>query len=189
MPDVYGNAYGVNDTGGFMAAESQAILKSHTFESLEPKLDLAVAHLKSKGCTTIGAVGFCWGAWVVFELSATGKLQAGASCHPSTRISKMLFDKEESALAGAVKCPQLLCPAGNDPDNLKEGGEVVQIVRDLGLECKTVHYPAMAHGWVIRGDATQEDVARDVQAGRGGVADFFTKHLGTGTPGSSSSSM
>ena len=61
----------------------------------------------------------------MFELSATGKLQAGASCHPSTQICKMLFDKEESALAGAVKCPQLLCPAGNDPDTLKEGGAVV----------------------------------------------------------------
>lgn len=177
MPDVYGNAYSVNDTGGFMNPESQEILKSHTFESLEPKLDNAINHLKSKGCTTVGALGFCWGAWVVFELSATGKIQCGASCHPSTGISKMLFDKEETELAGAVKCPQILCPAGNDPDNLKEGGGIVNIVRGLGHECKTVHYPDMKHGWVIRGDASQEDVARDVKSAIKEVSEFLAKHL------------
>ena len=181
MPDVYGNCYGVNDTGGFMTAESQSVLKSHTFVSLEPKLDRAVEHLKSKGCSSIGAIGFCWGAWVVFELAATGKIQCGASCHPSTRICKMLFDKEETALFGAVKCPQILLPAGNDPDNLKEGGDLVQIVRDLGLECKTVHYPEMQHGWVIRGDASQPAVARDVKAALGEVSAFFTKYLGGGS--------
>ena len=180
MPDVYGDSKGVNDFGGFGSPEGAAFLKQFTVEDLAPKFDKAIAHLKSKGCTDIGAVGFCWGAWAVWELSATGKLKAGAACHPSLAVGKMLFDKEVSDIAAAVKCPQLLLPASNDPSDLKEGGETVQVVRDLGLECKTIEYPEMQHGWVIRGDATQANVARDVESAITEVSSFFAKYLKAG---------
>ena len=74
-------------------------------------------------------------------------------------------------------CPQLLLPAGNDPPNLKEGGEIVAIVQDKAGACKTREFPHMSHGWVIRGDATQEDVARDVKEAVGEVTQWFTQHL------------
>jgi dienelactone hydrolase len=177
MPDVYGDSKGVNDFGGFGSDTGKDFLKKYTFDDLEPKFDKAIAHLKSKGCTSIGAVGFCWGAWAVFKLSATGKLDAGAGCHPSIGIGPLLFGEQESDIASAVKCPQLLCSAGNDPDYVKENGDLVNIVNGLGYECRATEYPEMMHGWVIRGDATQENVARDVKAAIGEVSEFFGKHL------------
>ena len=177
MPDVYGSSQGVNDFGGFGSDTGKDFLKQYPFDDLEPKFDKAIAHLKSKGCTSIGAVGFCWGAWAVFKLSATGKIQAGAACHPSIKVGPLLFGEVEKDITAAVKCPQLLCPAGNDPDNVKPGGELIKIVEGLGLECKSVEYPEMSHGWVIRGDATQEAVARDVKGALNEVTTFFQKHL------------
>ena len=177
MPDLYGKAQGVNDFGGFGSPTGKKFLQQFTVDDLMPKFDKAIAHLKSKGCTSIGAVGFCWGAYAVFKLSATGKLQAGAGCHPSIKIGPLLFDEPENDIAAAVKCPQLLCPAGNDPDNVKTNGELVTIVEKLGYECKTVEFPEMSHGWVIRGDATQKAVARDVKAALGEVSAFFGKYL------------
>ena len=120
--------------------------------------------LADKGCASVGAVGFCWGAWVVWKLSATGKVQAGASCHPSTKVEEVLWGRSEAALAKTVRCPQLLLPAGNDPANLKEGGELVEIIRGSGLVCETFEFAEMRHGWSIRGDASDPAVARDVRA-------------------------
>lgn len=177
MPDVYGESQGVNDFGGFGTDTGKDFLKQFTWANLEPKLDKAITHLKSKGCTSIGAVGFCWGAWVVFKLSATGKIQAGAGCHPSIKVGPLLFGEVEEDLAKAVKCPQLLCPAGNDPDNVKPNGALVDIVSGAGYECKSVEFPEMVHGWVIRGDASQENVARDVTGALGLVSGFFARHL------------
>ena len=113
----------------------------------------------------------------MFKLSATGKIQAGAGCHPSIKVGPLLFGEVEEDLAKAVKCPQLLCPAGNDPDNVKPNGALVDIVNGAGYECKSVEFPDMAHGWVIRGDASQENVARDVTGALGLVSGFFARHL------------
>eukprot|EP00949_MAST-11_sp_MAST-11-sp1_P000376 g376.t1 len=177
MPDVYGKEAGVNDFGGFGSPGGKEFLQKHTWDTLEPKLDESIQILKEKGATKIAAVGFCWGAWVVFKLSTTGKISAGASCHPSIKVGKILFDEEENDIASKVKCPQLLLPAGNDPDNLKDGGELVGIVRGLGVDCETTEYPEMLHGWVIRGDATQPAVARDVKAAVDQVTAFFDDRL------------
>lgn len=177
MPDVYGEEVGVNDFGGFGSTSGKAFLMKHTWETLEPKIDESIGILKSKGATKFAAVGFCWGSYVIFKLSATGKISAGASCHPSTRIGPLLFEEAEEDLARAVKCPQLLLPAGNDPENLKEGGELVNIVRGKGLQCVTTEYPDMVHGWVIRGDASIENVKRDVRKAVDEVTAFFRSTL------------
>ena len=177
MPDVYGDGVGVNDFGGFASDTGKAFLKTHSFESLLPKLNETIDHLKSKGVETVGTVGFCWGAWVVFKLSATCSIHAGASVHPSTRIGPLLWSETEGDMARAVKAPQLLLPAGNDPENLKTGGEIVEIIRGSGLACETHEFPDMSHGWSIRGDATDPAVARDVRAAVEKVCTFFKAHL------------
>jgi hypothetical protein len=41
--------------------------------------------------------------------------------HPSL-IIEGLFKRNEVDLAKQIKCPAFLYPAGNDPDNIKEGG-------------------------------------------------------------------
>lgn len=38
-----------------------------------------------------GAIGFCWGCYVVFKASGTGKIDAGVNFHPSIRVAKLLY--------------------------------------------------------------------------------------------------
>ena len=44
------------------------------------------ALLASKGADSVGAIGFCWGAYPVFQFSSDGLIKAGVSCHPSLKI-------------------------------------------------------------------------------------------------------
>jgi len=176
MVDVYGDEKGVNDLGGFGAEDATAMLKENNWAKLEPELDLAIAFLKDKGVTTIGSVGYCWGGWVVAHLATTGKIQAGASCHPSIRVGPMIYDETEEEICSAIQCPIILCPAGNDPPNVKEGGELVQLIA-ANHACKSVEFPDMQHGWVIRGDTSDAAVARDVTAAVNEVTAFFDEHL------------
>lgn len=72
-------------------------------------------------------IGFCWGAWVNFHASATDKITCAVSAHPSVQIEQA-FGGNEVDLAKKVKCPQVLMPAGGDPDNLKPGSSVGLII-------------------------------------------------------------
>ena len=69
-------------------------------------------------------------------------------------------------LADTVQCPMMMLPAGGDPDNTKPGGEMNQLfdTKSFGADCRYQEFPEMEHGWVPRGDTSDERVARDVKA-------------------------
>ena len=143
---------------------------------LKAAFEPTFALLAEKGVDSVGAIGFCWGAYPVFQLSADGKLKAGVSCHPSLKIGNMFFDQSvESQCAGAA-CPMALLPAGNDDDHYRDG-TLKKIIEDKGHECLEVDFPDMSHGWVPRGDISKPEVARDVQKALDTAVAFFTKHL------------
>jgi hypothetical protein len=89
----------------------------------------------------------------------------------------MFFNDPVEDQARAVKSPVLLCPAENDPENVKEGGDVQTLVREVGFSCDIVEFPHMKHGWVPRGDASDPNVARDVAVALKAANDFFLRHL------------
>ena len=177
MPDLYGNEASIADYGGFSSPGGQKFLKEFTNEDSANKLDAVYEYLKAKGCSTFGAIGFCWGAYPVFGESARGKIQAGASCHPSLGAGEMLFGDKVSDQAGKVTCPILLCPAGNDPPVVKNGGDVQKIIQSKGLSCDIEEFPDMAHGWVPRGDTSDGKVKRDVQKSLETACKFFHDKL------------
>merc|ERR1712176_452260 len=73
----------------------------------------------------------------------------GVGMHPSTRLEGA-FGGNEQEMMEQVPVPLLLMPAGNDPDTLKEGGTIAEVVAKKGG--KTITFPEMSHGWVARGD-------------------------------------
>lgn len=178
MPDFYGKGVAIGDVGGFGSEGGNELLKRNSWPKLSSELDAVYAMLTERGVTSIGIVGFCWGAYAVVKAAATGKVAAGCSFHPSTSVAHRFYDEEEVAIASAVKAPIMFNTAGNDPDNLREGGAVVEAVRSAaGQDCVTVDFPDMKHGWVSRGDASDAAIARDVEkALKGGFA-FFANHL------------
>ena len=177
MPDVYGDEKSIADLGGFANPDAQKWLSQFSNEDVGKKLDGVYEFLKGKGAAKFGALGFCWGAYPVFAESASGRIQAGASCHPSLKIGEMFFDHSVTEQAKAVTCPILLCPAGNDPDNVKPNGDVQKLIQEKGISCEITEFPEMQHGWVPRGDATNEAVARDVKKSIEVVCNFFKEKL------------
>lgn len=178
MPDVY-NGTEIVEQGGFGSESGTAFLKSHSWSKLEPELDLCIKYLNDNEISNIGAIGFCWGAYPVFKLGAKAAIKAACSCHPSLIVGKMLFGETEESQAKAVKCPIMLMPASNDPqENYGETGDVTRGVRAAGFECKTLTFADMQHGWVPRGDAKNDlAVRRDVAQALGFAVAFFKSHL------------
>jgi len=130
-------------------------------ETVGTDIEQCVKWLGEKGATSIGAAGFCWGVWAFCKAASSGtKFKCAVGPHPSTRLEGM-FGRDEQEMIDAVNMPVLILPAGNDPDNLKEGGAVAEALVKKGG--KVVTYPDMAHGWVSRGDLGNSDVARDTQ--------------------------
>eukprot|EP00437_Effrenium_voratum_P056685 CAMPEP_0181525778 /NCGR_PEP_ID=MMETSP1110-20121109/69142_1 /TAXON_ID=174948 /ORGANISM="Symbiodinium sp., Strain CCMP421" /LENGTH=245 /DNA_ID=CAMNT_0023656591 /DNA_START=54 /DNA_END=792 /DNA_ORIENTATION=- len=101
-------------------------------------------------------------------------LKCGVGPHPSTRLEGA-FGGDEQAMMDKVNMPVLIMPAGNDPENLKEGGAIAESLAKKGG--KSVTFPDMQHGWCCRGDLGQAEVKRDVEAAMKHMVDFFKSNL------------
>ena len=179
MPDVYGGGVDIDDLGGIGSDGGKALLVANNWTSLAPKFAEACALLTSHGATSIGAAGFCWGAWACVHLSgdAASPVKAIASCHPSIRIGPWIHGEDEATLVGALSGPMLLCCAQNEPDNVKPGGALIELARSKFATSRSNVYPEMQHGWSIRGDAFIPAVARDVKLAIDELTAFFTAEL------------
>mmetsp|Transcript_59090 Transcript_59090/g.67283 ORF Transcript_59090/g.67283 Transcript_59090/m.67283 type:complete len:256 (+) Transcript_59090:44-811(+) len=153
----------------------------HTYpwEKLQADLEGKVLpFLKEKGFEKIGALGFCWGAWINLNISGTGKLDCAANAHPSFNAENF-FGKSEVELAKRVQCPQLIFAAGNDLPNIKEGGEIVNLLKEktFGDKCVFREFPDVVHGFASRGELEKPEVASAVKEFIEGVTQFFKANL------------
>eukprot|EP00456_Euglypha_rotunda_P043043 TRINITY_DN3362_c0_g1_i12.p1 TRINITY_DN3362_c0_g1~~TRINITY_DN3362_c0_g1_i12.p1 ORF type:complete len:333 (-),score=40.40 TRINITY_DN3362_c0_g1_i12:22-1020(-) len=153
--------------------------KQYQWPQISKVLESAFAYFAKAGVSKIGIAGVCWGSWAVLRASATGKVHAGVSFHPSHPKLGPMLGEDQSKLLGAVTCPQLVCPAGNDDPSVKEGGLDHKILsgKPFGSQCVWKEFPEMAHGFVTRGDVSDPKVARDVRAAMDLASSFFKKHL------------
>ncbi|CAJ1341359.1 unnamed protein product, partial [Effrenium voratum] len=124
-------------------------------------IEACVKHLQDQGCKSIGVVGFCWGVWAFCKASSLGvPFKCGVGPHPSTRLEGV-FGGDEQQMIDKVSMPVLLMPAGNDPENLKEGGAVAASLVAKGGQ--SITFPDMQHGWSCRGDLSLPEVKRDTE--------------------------
>lgn len=156
-------------------------LVTFVWSNVGPRIeDILLPHLKSLGIQKVGAVGFCYGAYVVGHLSTTGRLVAGASPHPSL-YNICLRSGENNAREIVARCknPIMLLTAGNDRVEEKPGGEVEDVLskKEFGKECYFREYPDMMHGWFSRGDQKNEKIARDVESAFSELQTFFQRYL------------
>lgn len=176
LPDIYhGDGWkpGVPLDGKVM----ELVKKFPWHPLIKQDTDKVLNHLEELSMTSIGTLGFCAGAFSVFHLCENVKLKCGASMHPSVQLCKN-FGETPEALAEQVKCPQLLYPAGGDPDFYKKGGDVYEILeKKFGNKNDMKEFPDMAHGWVPRGDLSKPEVERDVRSALDGLKMFLSKHL------------
>jgi dienelactone hydrolase len=154
-----------------------AWLKSHPYEdNIANDIDLCLEHLQSKGVEQFGAMGFCWGGWVIAKSSSVGvPWKVGVSPHPSTAIEKRVFGRDEEAMLDRVSMPFLVLPGGNDPDNLKPGHPQVQKLESKGG--KSILFENMVHGWTTRSDLTDPTIKAAVEKALVLSLEFLKEHL------------
>ena len=119
--------------------------------------------MKAQGLNKFVSIGFCWGTWFAFKMASKYEcFKCIMGPHPSLGAEGMLGGVP-AKLAETVKCPAYMLPAGNDPDDVKEKGEIIEILaKRFGAEMTgTTHFPDMVHGWTTRGDLKDEKVSRD----------------------------
>lgn len=200
LPDIFGWAqnkgrfFGIADTlaaQGFQVLLSDPFhgdtaagkdimpwITSHPYDgSVGKDIEACVKFLQDKGCTSVGVVGFCWGVWALCKAASVGvPFKCGVGAHPSTRLEGMFGGEgAEQSMIEKVTMPVLLLPAGNDPDNLKEGGAVSKALESKGGSCIT--FPDMTHGWLCRGDLSDATVARDVELGMKHMVTWFKEQM------------
>lgn len=143
-------------------------LKRQDFESvLLPRIQDAMAYLKTEAhVTSVASYGYCWGGWVGAHLStvAVAEFKGHVSFHPSWQVENMLHGEGSvETLAKRIIVPQLLLSARDDCAFLKAHGSVHQILSSTAALSNVIDFPNMNHGWVNRGDLSDEAVRTGVK--------------------------
>jgi dienelactone hydrolase len=157
----------VDLTDGDYLADTSALVdwfKKYTFaDNFSKRIADAVAYLKNDvGVERIGSYGYCWGSWVGATLTtqADPVVAGHVSFHPTWIVENILKgDGAVDKLAESVKVPQLLLAAGDDPDFVKPDGSVHKILAaraDIGAQSDVLLFADQNHGWVHRGDLSND---------------------------------
>ena len=139
-----------------------------------------LAFLRSKGATKIGVMGFCYGGHpACWAASENEDVAAGVVLHPSMQLETFAFGGKCEELLSQVRCPFMLCPAGNDIPMWAVDGEFCQAFKQApkGADFDHQLFREMAHGWSLRGDLSDDNVKRDVDSVMAAAKTFFAKHL------------
>lgn len=128
----------------------------------------------------ISAIGFCWGVWPIAKACSRGiPFKCAVGFHPSLRFEELFGGNILEMMTDATKIPTLYCVAGNDPDYLKQGGDVAVMLEASKQEGeektrpRCVEFPEMSHGWVSRGDTSLKKVKEDADGALRLASDFL----------------
>merc|ERR1711892_1176530 len=165
-----------NNMVGFFGPLTKAWLTSVTnWTNIQSDWENVIfPYLESQSPSSIGMIGTCWGSYPVVRLSMLDTISAGVSMHPSHSTLLATAGEDEEEVLELIKAPQLFLVEGDAGDSVKTGGLSVEV---LGDNPTVVEFPDMTHGWTVRGDLDDPNIARDVLKSKKLVLEFFEKHL------------
>lgn len=103
LPTLRGGTDGDGCPPDFTSSELKPWISQIPFSVLQPKLSTIMSYFESKSITTVGVVGFCWGGWVAFQLSALyPNIRCGVVPHPSVSLEQKVFDRPLAPLTERV---------------------------------------------------------------------------------------
>ncbi|KAG6432209.1 hypothetical protein SASPL_103783 [Salvia splendens] len=136
------------------------------FENAKPVIEA----LKSKGITKIGAVGFCWGAKVVVELSKHPYIQAAVIIHPSF-VSLEDIQGVKVPLALLASEIDNMCP----PEVAKQFEAALNAKPDVDSFVKI--FAGCSHGWSVRYKDEDEGAVKSAEEAHRDMLDWFVKYV------------
>ena len=162
---------------GFPAALYTCRTRFH-WRAIGADFDATLNALRSDA--TVGALGFCFGGWVVLRASSNARLACAAAGHSALELTRVHGESLE-ALLNDVACPQMFLQCKNDPSLAKAGGLAQRVLdtKSFGADCVYHEYKNEKHGFITRGgaSATQEPAKSDIDDAMHRFAAFFKKHL------------
>ncbi|CAN7049210.1 unnamed protein product [Brassica rapa subsp. trilocularis] len=136
------------------------------FEDSKP----VVEALKNKGLTTVGAVGFCWGAKVAVELAKQELVKAVVLLHPS----RVTVDDIKG-----VKVPISVLGAEYDqvtpPELVKQFQNVLATKPEVKSFVKI--FPRVKHGWTVRYDPNDPSEVEAAEEAHKDMLVWLTNHV------------
>ena len=67
-------------------------------------------YAEDHGCKTFGAIGTCWGSYMVVRLAADPKMKAGVSMHPShSPIMATHLGEDEEEILNEIQVSYRVC--------------------------------------------------------------------------------
>jgi dienelactone hydrolase len=149
-----------------------------------PYLQSLLDGADSNTTTKIGIIGFCWGGYNCLRAMADPDIHplvgAAVLFHPAFAINQLLglhpecLDVAESV---STAVPALICSAGNDPKFGWPDGSLLQALQTRCPSTRGVHFDDMLHGWVIRGDVSDDNVREQVKRAIELAVAFLKEHL------------
>ncbi|KAB2062843.1 hypothetical protein ES319_A10G177900v1 [Gossypium barbadense] len=143
-----------------------AWIKDHGPDKGFEDATLIIDALKSKGVSSIGAAGFCWGAKVVVELAKVALILAAVMLHPSF----VTVDDIKS-----VKVP--IAILGAEIDNLSPPELVKQFDEILKVDSFVKIFPKCAHGWTVRYDVNDTTAVSCANEAHQDMLEWFAKYV------------
>jgi dienelactone hydrolase len=132
---------------------------AHGEEVTHKILDPFVAKLKEDGITSFAALGYCFGARYVFNLSFANSITVGVVNHPSLlRVPDDL--NTLSQLSPAVPMLFNTCEVDQmyPAEAQAKGDEILGNGSKEGKAYKRNYYDGCTHGFAVRGDIKDEKV-------------------------------
>ncbi|XP_058212287.1 endo-1,3;1,4-beta-D-glucanase-like [Rhododendron vialii] len=150
--------------------DREAWRKAHGHDKGCEDAKTVISALRSKGVTSVGAAGFCWGGVVVVKLASSDYIQAGVVLHPG-RITEDEINE--------VKCPISILGAEIDnaspPEQMKHFGEILST--RPGVDSFVKIFPGVNHGWSVRYDDDNESAVKSAEESHEDMLNWFTKYI------------
>ncbi|XP_042477012.1 endo-1,3;1,4-beta-D-glucanase-like [Macadamia integrifolia] len=159
---MHGDPYDPEDAARPLMVWLQDHAVDKGFEEAVP----IVEAIKSKGFSTIGAAGFCWGGKVAVELAKAGYIQAAVLCHP-TFVT--VDDIKE------VKAP--IAVLGAEIDHISPPELVKQFEGAMLVDGYVKIFPGVEHGWTTRYDVADAEAVKNAEEAHKHMLDWFVKYV------------
>ncbi|KAL8738327.1 MAG: hypothetical protein Q9181_000870 [Wetmoreana brouardii] len=156
----------------FLQNEFGAWAQRNSKENRASAVHEAAQVLKEElGFKKVGAIGYCWGGWAVFQLGAKGKnlVDCISTAHPS------LMTKAEIDNVGVPV--QILAPEHDFQftQELKEHAN--KTLPALNVAYDYQHFPGLAHGFAVRGDRSDKMQKEGLERAKNAASCWFASQL------------
>jgi len=167
VPDFF---YGDPTDPGHPNFDRESWLKAHDMGKGCEDAKPVISALRSKGVTSIGAAGFCWGGVVVVKLAWSDDIQAGVVLHPGPITEDDI---------NQVKCPIAILGAEIDrfsaPEQLIHFGEILST--KSGIDSFVKIFPGVNHGWAVRYNDDDESAVKSAEESHEDMLNWLTKYV------------